>query len=72
MSDAHNEHQSGIKTPKQLIAAVAAGFLVPIVCIVLLVEFVTSEPKEGAGSKRGSNRWPMTASPSVTPTHRKS
>lgn len=50
MSDAHNEHQSGIKTPKQLIAAVAAGFLVPIVCIVLLVEFVTSEPKEGAGS----------------------
>jgi cytochrome c5 len=51
MSDAHNEeHQSAIKTPKQLIAAVAAGFLVPIVCIVLLVEFVTSEPKEGAGS----------------------
>jgi len=50
MSDAHNEHQSAIKTPKQLIAAIAAGFLVPIVCIVLLVEFVTSEPKEGAGS----------------------
>jgi cytochrome c5 len=50
MSDAHNEHQSAIKTPKQLIAAVAAGFLVPIICIVLLVEFVTSEPKEGAGS----------------------
>jgi cytochrome c5 len=50
MSDAHNEHQSAIKTPKQLIAAVAAGFLVPIVCIVLLVEFVTTEPKEGAGS----------------------
>lgn len=50
MSDAHNEHQSAIKTPKQLIAAVAAGFLVPIICIVLLVEFVTNEPKEGAGS----------------------
>jgi cytochrome c5 len=50
MSDAHNEHQSAIKTPKQLIAAIAAGFLVPIICIVLLVEFVTSEPKEGAGS----------------------
>jgi cytochrome c5 len=50
MSDAHNEHQSAIKTPKQLIAAIAAGFLVPIVCIVLLVEFVTTEPKEGAGS----------------------
>lgn len=50
MSDAHNEHQTAIKTPKQLIAAVAAGFLVPIICIILLVEFVTSEPKEGAGS----------------------
>jgi cytochrome c5 len=50
MSDAHNEHQSAIKTPKQLIAAVAAGFLVPIICIILLVEFVTNEPKEGAGS----------------------
>jgi cytochrome c5 len=50
MTDAHNEHQSAIKTPKQLIAAIAAGFLVPIICIVLLVEFVTSEPKEGAGS----------------------
>jgi cytochrome c5 len=51
MSDAHNEeHKSAIKTPKQLIAAVVAGFLVPIVCIVLLVEFVTNEPQEGAGS----------------------
>jgi cytochrome c5 len=51
MSDAHNEHESAIRTPKQLIAAVAAGFLVPIICIVLLVEYVANEPKSGAGSE---------------------
>lgn len=50
MSNAHNEHQSGIKTPKQLIAAVAAGFLVPIICIVLLVQYVANADKVGAGS----------------------
>lgn len=50
MSDAHNEHESVIKTPKQLIAAIAAGFLVPIICIVLLVEYVTHDKKVGAGS----------------------
>lgn len=50
MSDAHNEHESVIKTPKQLIAAVIAGFLVPIICIVLLVQYVASEQTSGAGS----------------------
>lgn len=50
MSDAHNEHQSGIRTPKQLIAAIAAGFLVPIICIVLLVQYVSNNDKVGAGS----------------------
>jgi cytochrome c5 len=51
MSDAHNEHhESGIRTPKQLIAAVAAGFLVPIICIVLLVQYVANADKVGAGS----------------------
>ena len=50
MSDAHNEHESAIKTPKQLIAAVIAAFLVPIICIVLLVQYVTNEKREGAGS----------------------
>ncbi len=48
MSDAHNEHhESAIKTPKQLIAAVSAGFLIPIVCIVLLVEYVTNGQTTG-------------------------
>lgn len=50
MSDAHNEHGSAIRTPKQLIAAVAAGFLIPIICIVLLVQYVTSGDRVGAGS----------------------
>ena len=50
MSDAHKEHESGIRTPKQLIAAVLAGFLVPIICIVLLVQYVTNHNRVGAGS----------------------
>lgn len=51
MSDAHNEHESAIKTPKQLIAAIVAGFLVPIVCIALLVVYVANTKKVGAGSE---------------------
>lgn len=50
MSDAHNQHETAIKTPKQLIAAVAAGFLVPIIAIVLLVQYVANADKVGAGS----------------------
>lgn len=50
MSDAHDEHESAIKTPKQLIVAVLAGFLVPIIAIVLLVQFVSNDKKTGAGS----------------------
>jgi len=50
MSDAQNEQASAIKTPKQLIAAVLAGFLIPIICIVLLVQYVTNGQKTGAGS----------------------
>ncbi len=50
MSDAHNEHESVIKTPKQLIAAVVAGFVIPIAIIVLLVGYVGNNPKTGAGS----------------------
>lgn len=49
MSDAHNEG-SAIKTPKQLIMAIVAAFLVPIACIVLLVMYVTNERNIGAGS----------------------
>lgn len=42
--------QSPIKTPKQLVTAVVAAFLVPIICIVLLVQYVTNDRKMGAGS----------------------
>ena len=54
MSDAHNEHESAIKTPKQLIAAVFASFAVPIILIVLLVQYVTSDKLPGAGSESQS------------------
>ena len=52
MSD--HEHESLIQTPKQLIAAVIAGFVVPIAIIVLLVSYVGSTPKTGAGSNAQS------------------
>jgi cytochrome c5 len=57
MSDAHSQHdhdgphEGPIKTPKQLILAVFYAFVVPIVVIVLLVEFVTSEHRPSAGSE---------------------
>jgi cytochrome c5 len=50
MSDAHNEQQSLIQTPRQLIVAVAGFFLVIVIGIILLVTFVTNTPLQGAGS----------------------
>lgn len=50
MSDAHHEHQSAIRTPKQLIAAVIGFFLVVILGIILLVQYVTQQKLSGAGS----------------------
>ncbi|MEC5159877.1 cytochrome c5 [Janthinobacterium sp. CG_23.3] len=50
MSDAHNEHESAIRTPKQLVAAVAGFFLVTVIGIVLLVQYVTAEKLTGRGS----------------------
>lgn len=43
-------HEGPIKTPKQLVAAVVASFLIPIVAIILLVNYVATQPKEGAGA----------------------
>lgn len=51
MSTAHDEHESVIKTPKQLIVAVIAAFVVPIIIVVLLVKFVTSGNLPVAGSE---------------------
>ncbi|MES2742307.1 MAG: c-type cytochrome [Pseudomonadota bacterium] len=50
MSDAHNEHESAIRTPKQLVAAVAGFFFATVLGIILLVQFVTTDKLTGAGS----------------------
>ncbi|WP_075794042.1 c-type cytochrome [Massilia putida] len=54
MSDAHTEHTSFIRTPKQLIIAVAGFFLVIVIGIILLVIFATNKPLGGAGSESQS------------------
>jgi cytochrome c5 len=54
MSDAHNEHESAIRTPKQLVAAVAGFFLVTVIGIILLVLFVTTTKLTGAGTESQS------------------
>ncbi|MDQ5897152.1 MAG: hypothetical protein QG612_1238 [Pseudomonadota bacterium] len=50
MSQHHDEPQSPIKTPKQLILAVIFAFLVPIFAIALLVRNVGTNPRDGAGT----------------------
>ena len=44
-------HEGPIKTPKQLVLAVLFAFVVPVVVIVLLVEFVTSAHLPAAGTE---------------------
>ena len=39
-ADAHDEHSAFVKTPQQLVVVVLLAFLVPIIGIVLLVQFV--------------------------------
>ena len=43
-------HEGPIKTTKQLIVAVLASFIVPIIAIILLVNYVDFGNKSGAGS----------------------
>jgi cytochrome c5 len=56
MSDAHHQHdddgphEGPIKTPKQLIVAVFFAFVIPIIGIILLVSFVSSDKRPAAGS----------------------
>ncbi len=53
MSDSNHDegpHEGPIKTPKQLIIAVAASFIVPIVIIILLANFVDTGTRQAAGS----------------------
>ena len=42
--EAHDPHQSFIKTPQQLIIVILLSFLVPIIGILLLVQLVLSRP----------------------------
>ncbi len=51
MSTEHEaNHEGPIRTPKQLMWAVIASFVVPIVAIILLVNFVNFGDKPAAGS----------------------
>jgi cytochrome c5 len=44
------EHESGIKTPKQLITVVAAAIIVPVIVIIMLTQFVALDNKTSPGS----------------------
>jgi cytochrome c5 len=54
MSDEHyhdpEEHQSGIRTPRQLITVVVAAFVVPVLVIIMLTQFVNLENKRAPGT----------------------
>lgn len=43
-------HEGPIKTPKQLIVAVAFSFVVPVVAIIMLAQYVAMAAKPAAGS----------------------
>jgi cytochrome c5 len=45
------EHESGIKTPKQLITVIAASIIVPVIVIIMLTQFVALENKKSPGSE---------------------
>jgi cytochrome c5 len=48
--ETHEVHEGPIKTPKQLIWTVVASFVVPIIIIIMLTNFVASGSKPAAGS----------------------
>jgi cytochrome c5 len=45
------EHETGIKTPKQLITVIAASIIVPVIVIIMLTQFVTLDNKKSPGSE---------------------
>jgi len=54
MSDSHDtvdNHEGPIKTPKQLVLTVLASFVIPIIVIILLVNYVAFGTKPSAGSE---------------------
>ncbi|HZF79776.1 MAG TPA: c-type cytochrome [Rubrivivax sp.] len=48
--DVHHVHEGPIRTPKQLIWTVLAAFVIPVVVIIMLVNFVDFDTKPAAGS----------------------
>jgi cytochrome c5 len=54
MSDAaysdHDSHEGPIRTPKQLIVTVVAAFVLPVLIIILLINFVAWDTRPAAGS----------------------
>lgn len=46
----HDEHESAIKTPKQLITVIVLSFVIPIIAIILLAKHVASAPLPAAGT----------------------
>ena len=48
--DRHAAHEGPIKTPKQLVVVLVAAFVVPVVIIILLANFVSADTQPGAGS----------------------
>lgn len=44
MDNTHDQHESFIKTPQQLVVVILLAFLVPIIGIILLVQLVVSRP----------------------------
>ncbi len=46
----HDEHESAIKTPRQLITVVVLAFVVPVLVIIMLAVFVTQGLRPGAGT----------------------
>jgi cytochrome c5 len=45
------EHETGIKTPRQLMTVVAAAIIVPVLVIIMLTQFVTLDNKKSPGSE---------------------
>lgn len=48
--DAGDAHEGPIRTPQQLVVAVLASFVVPVIAIIMLVNYVDFDNKPSAGS----------------------
>ena len=81
MSDAtHSDpdsHEGLIRTPKQLVVVLVASFVLPVIIIIMLINFVawdTSRPRAATASaprqwRGASNRWVCpTTRTSTTPS----